>query len=133
MSNDDAALRALRDRRPSVDVVPTSDGARLVQTGVPTCDFCGSTPATTAFAASDATFQVPGLPSNRSSGAWAACAICESLIEAEDRERLAHHAVSVMRRRRRYRTVPARTLVPLVRSLHATFWENRIATPDAHE
>ena len=59
------------------------------------CDFCSSTPIVKWYPARDVVLQQDRLGTQESLGAWAACAACVPLIEAEDREGLELRACEI--------------------------------------
>jgi hypothetical protein len=87
----------------------------------PICDFCSQPNPTRFFEAPDFPMDGAhdGLPAYRSRGAWAACATCGSMIDAENWDSLLLRAVD--RLQPKYGTVPRRILVDTVRRSHDLF------------
>jgi hypothetical protein len=96
------------------------------------CDFCTSKPTTRSFPART---YLAGITHDgrflRSVGDWAACAKCAELIDANEPDRLAHHATTKLvanhplAGRMSDLALRARVLEN-VRTMHAMFFENRI-------
>jgi hypothetical protein len=91
------------------------------------CDFCSGQPVVVAYPCRD--FTISDVPVG-STGAWAACADCAQLIDADQRDALAWRAVDRANRNLLVGEtgpvpVPADELFAWLRTLHELFFAHR--------
>lgn len=123
MKDREDIIRFYRENRPDTILIENEDGFfSLPRPGQETCDFCSSTPVVAAFDAEDSTFSITGGPDLGSTGPWAACATCKTLVDNNEGAQLVTRAVTYMSRKV---GLPEQALRETLQELHKGFWENR--------
>jgi hypothetical protein len=64
-----------------------------------------------------------------SSGGWAACQACYSMIRRGDRDGLVRRSAKLMQRKPEGSLIPLNNLIALIRPLQDQFWTNREGDP----
>lgn len=92
------------------------------------CDFCSGGDVRWAFPARDFRGASHTLPIElNSSGGWAACPACYTLIQAADRDGLCRRSAKLMVRM--HPSLPHRIAMREIRDIHDQFWSNRLGPP----
>lgn len=131
MENDN--LDALAERLRAVSdentlVIKLDEHTLETHTVVAVCDFCGARPVAGAFDAADVSINLPDdtYPvESRSTGGWAVCAACKTLVEQNDRTGLLERAVAAMHADPTLRAIPTPILRSMLSATQDAFWRAR--------